>query len=179
MDRLIAVDSVADIPPALRDSPAGRLLEYHNLGRELDAYDQAELLIGMCMDHRKQLRLPDQFAYILRAGGANLRPSEFKVSYAIAVGGVRALALIGHTECGMSRLSSRRAEFVDGLVDAGWSRPNAIAHFERFAPEFEIGDPVDFASREAGRLADLYPAVTVTPMIYRVEDGRLYLVQTG
>jgi carbonic anhydrase len=179
MDRLIAVDSVADIPPALRDSPAGRLLQYHNLGRELDAYERAELLIGMCMDHRKQLRLPDQFAYILRAGGANLRPSEFKVSYAIAVGGVRALALIGHTECGMSRLSSRRVEFVEGLVDAGWSRGDAIAHFERFAPEFEIGDPVDFVSREAGRLADLYPAVTVTPMIYRVEDGRLYLVRTG
>ena len=179
MDRLIAVKSVTDIPPGLRDSPAGRLLEYHNLGRELDTYDRAELLIGMCMDHRKQLRLPDQFAYILRAGGANMRPSEFKVSYAIAVGGVRALALIGHTECGMSRLSSRRAEFVDGLVDAGWVREDALAHFERFAPEFEIGDPVDFVSSEAKRLGNLYPAVTVTPMIYRVEDGRLYLVRTA
>ena len=177
MDRLIAVDTPADIPPALRATPAGRLLEYHNLGRELDAYDRAELLIGMCMDHRKQLRLPDQFAYILRAGGANLRPSEFKVSYAIAVGGVRALALIGHTECGMSRLSSRSEEFVAGLVDAGWEPAEARRHFERFAPEFEIGDPVDFVTREARRLGDRYPAVTVTPMIYRVEDGRLYLVR--
>jgi carbonic anhydrase len=179
MDRLIAVESMADMPSDLRGTPAGRLLEYHNLGRELDSYDRAELLIGMCMDHRKQLRLPDQFAFVLRAGGANLRPSEFKVSYAIAVGGVRALALIGHTECGMSHLSSRRSEFVEGLVDAGWKRQDAIAHFERFAPEFEIGDPVDFVTREAKRLADLYPAVTVTPMIYRVEDGRLYLVKTG
>lgn len=177
MDRLIAVESSADIPPALRATPVGRLLEYHNLGRELDAYDRAELLIGMCMDHRKQLRLPDQFAYILRAGGANLRPSEFKVSYAIAVGGVRALALIGHTECGMSGLSSRRDEFVAGLVDAGWAREEAEGHFNRFAPEFEIGDPIDFVWREARRLGDRYPAVAVTPLIYRVEDGRLYLVR--
>lgn len=177
MDRLIAVESVADIPESLRGTPEARLLEYHNLGRPHDAYDRAEILIGMCMDHRKQLRLPDQFAYILRAGGGNMRPSEFKVSYAIAVGGVRAVALIGHTECGMSQLASRREEFVAGLVAVGWEQGEAIGHFERFAPEFEIGDPVDFVSREARRLAGRYPAVTFTAMMYRVEDGRLYLVR--
>jgi carbonic anhydrase len=177
MYRLIDVENVADIPPLLRDTPAARLLEYHNLGRKLDVYDRAELLIGMCMDHRKQLRIPDQFAYILRAGGGNMKPSAFKVSYAIAVGGVRAVALIGHTECGMSRLSSRREEFIAGLVDVGWKREEAVLHFDRFAPEFEIGDPVDFVSHEARRLADRYPAVTVTAMMYRVEDGRLYLVR--
>ena len=177
MDRVIAVDGVADIPPLLRGTPAARLLEYHNLGRELNACDRAEILIGMCMDHRKQLRIPDQFAYILRAGGGNMRPSAFKVSYAIAVGGVRAVALIGHTECGMSQLASRREEFIAGLVEVGWKREAAVLHFDRFAPQFEIGDPVDFVSHEARRLADLYPAVTVTAMMYRVEDGRLYLVR--
>lgn len=177
MDRLIPVERASDIPPALRDTPCGRLLEYHNLGRPFDAYDRAALLIGMCMDHRKQLRLPDQFAYILRAGGANLAPSEFKVSYAVAVGGIRWLALIGHTECGMSGLSARREEFVAGLVDAGWDRAAAGDHFDRFAPVFEIGEPVAFVSRESRRLGRRYPGVTVTPMIYRVEDGRLYLVR--
>ena len=34
----------------------------------------------MCMDNRKQLRLPDNFAYILRTGGGNIRYSEFKIS---------------------------------------------------------------------------------------------------
>jgi carbonic anhydrase len=177
MSSLIAVDRASDIPSPLRETPLGRLLEYHNLQRELDVYERAELLIGMCMDHRKQLRIPDQFAYILRAGGANLRPSEFKVSYAVAVGGIRWLALIGHTNCGMSNLVSRREEFVRGLVDAGWQPEEAARHFDRFAPEFEIGDPVDFVSREAARLGSRYPAVTVTPMIYRVEDGRLYLLR--
>lgn len=177
MDRLIAVDEQTDIPPGLRGSPAGRLLEYHNLGRRRKAYDRARLLIGMCMDHRKALRLPEQFAYVLRTGGANLRFSEFKVSYAIAVGGVRAIALIGHSRCGMSNLEARREDFVDGLVSAGWDRSAAEAHFDEFAPQFEIGDPIDFVSGEARRLASRYPAVSVTPMIYRVEDGRLYLVE--
>ena len=179
MSRLIAVDRPSDIPSPLWGTPTGRLLEFHNLEREFEVYERAEILIGMCMDHRKQLRLPDQFAYILRAGGANLLPSEFKVSYAVAVGGIRWLALIGHTNCGMSNLSSRRAEFVRGLVDAGWQPDEAERHFDQFAPEFEIGDPVEFVSHEAARLADRYPAVTVTPIIYRVEDGRLYLVRSA
>ena len=175
MNRLIPVHSVEDIPEALRDTPAARLLEYHNLGRPLERYDRAALLIGMCMDHRKQLRIPDQFAYILRAGGANLRPSEFKVSYAIAVGGVRDIALIAHTQCGMSGLAARRQEFIAGLVDVGWRREDAEAHFERNAPKFEIGDEIDFVIAEAGRLGARYPGVLVTPLVYRVEDSRLYL----
>jgi carbonic anhydrase len=44
------------------------LLEYHNLGRALDVCTKAQLLIGMCMDNRKHLRIPDNFAFIIRAG---------------------------------------------------------------------------------------------------------------
>ena len=177
MTRLLPVHAPHDIPERLRDTPVGRLLEYHNLDRPLDPYDRAVLLIGMCMDHRKHLRIPDQFAYILRAGGANLRPSEFKVSYAIAVGGVRDIALIGHTQCGMSGLASRREEFVAGLVDAGWTREEAERHFDSYAPLFEIGDEIDFVISESRRLRARYPAVSVTPLLYRVEDGQLYLVR--
>jgi carbonic anhydrase len=36
MNRLIPVNSVDDILPAYRDTPIGRLLEYHNLGRPLE-----------------------------------------------------------------------------------------------------------------------------------------------
>src|SRR5690606_39208401 len=80
VERVIAVDGPESIFPRYRGTPIGRLLEYHNLQRSYDAYTQAELLIGMCMDNRKHLSIPDNFAYILRAGGANMRPAEFKVS---------------------------------------------------------------------------------------------------
>ena len=83
MRRLRAVDKEADIPAAYSQGPIGDLLRFHNLGFPPREVQQAELLIGMCMDNRKSLRIPDNFAFILRAGGANLRYSEFRVSYAI------------------------------------------------------------------------------------------------
>ncbi|HET6229510.1 MAG TPA: carbonic anhydrase [Longimicrobiaceae bacterium] len=166
-----------DIFPQYRDTPIGKLLEYHNLDRPFDTYTQAELLVGMCMDSRKHLHIPDNFTFILRAGGANMRPSEFKVSYAVGVGGVRHIALIGHTNCGMVNLMARREPFVQGLVDAGWEALEASEHFYHFAPIFEVGDEVEFVLGEAKRLRRRYPKVQVAPMLYRVEDNRLYLLR--
>lgn len=173
---MIPVESTDAIFPHLRGTPIARLLEYHNLGRPFDAYKQAELLIGMCMDHREHLTIPGNFAYILRAGGANLRPSEFKVSYAIAVGGVRHIALIGHSQCGMVNLMARERSFVQGLVEAGWEPEAAESHFHHFSPIFEIGSEIDFVCAEANRLRLRYPKVAVAPMLFKVEDNRLYLI---
>ena len=176
--RLLAIESSADIPPRYRETPIGRLLEYHNLGAQQPVYKSAELLVGMCMDNRKHLRIPDNFAFIIRSGGANLRHSEFKVAYAIAVGGVRAIALIGHTRCGMVNLAARREQFVQGLVDnGGWDRDVAGRYFESFAPLFEIGNETDFVVSEAQRLRLRFPKVLASPLIYRVEDGRLCMVR--
>ena len=108
MNRLLSITTINEIPPEYLNTPVGHLLVYHNLKGALDTYTQAQLLIGMCMDNRKRLRMPDNFAYVIRTGGANLRYSEFKVSYAIAVGGVKAIALIGHTNCGMVNLAARK-----------------------------------------------------------------------
>ncbi|HEX9614078.1 MAG TPA: carbonic anhydrase [Bacteroidota bacterium] len=177
MNRLKKISTPADIPDLYRDTPIGRLLEYHNLGKDFDSYANAELLIGMCMDNRKHLHIPDNFAYIIRAGGANLRYSEFKVSYAIAVGDVRSIALIGHTQCGMVDLVARKDQFVRGLVKgAGWETSAAEEHFHHFAPMFEIGNEVDFILSEVKRLRSRYPRILVAPMMYRVEDNLLYLL---
>ena len=178
MNRLQTVTSKDDIPLQYRETPIGLLLEYHNLGRKLDSYTNASLLVGMCMDNRKHLHIPDNFAFIIRTGGANLRYSEFKVSYAIAVGGVRCIALIGHTQCGMVNLIARKAQFVQGLVDAaGWQEQSAEEHFFHFAPMFEIGNEVDFILSEVKRLRLRYPKIIIAPLLYKVEDNRLYLIQ--
>ena len=178
MNRLIAVTTTQDIFPEYRNTPIGLLLEYHNLHRSLDSYLKAQLLIGMCMDDRKHLRIPDNFAYIIRSGGANLRYSEFKVSYAIAVGGVTAIALIGHNQCGMVNLMARRDLFIQGLVEnAGWEQEWAEEHFMHFAPLFEVGNEVDFVLSEAKRLRLRYPKIQVAPLLYRVEDNLLYLIR--
>ena len=177
MDRLIPVVHAENIPEQYRGTPIGLLLEYHNLGRTHDEYSTAMLLIGMCMDNRKHLHMPDNFAFIIRAGGANLRYSEFKVSYAIAVGGVKHMALIGHSNCGMVNLAARKEAFVEGLAaNAGWERSKAEEHFNHFAPMFEIGNEIDFVLSETRRLRLRYPGIQIAPLLYRVEDNRLYLV---
>jgi carbonic anhydrase len=178
MNRLVPINSKEDIFPQYRETPIGKLLEYHDLGKPLDAVAVPQLLIGMCMDNRKHLSIPDNFSFIIRTGGANLRYSEFKVSYAVSVGGVRHIAIIGHTNCGMVHLVDRREQFIQGLIDAaGWTRKHAEEHFDHFAPMFEIGNEVDFVLSEAKRLRLQYPAIVVAPMIYKVEDNRIYLVE--
>lgn len=164
-----------DILPAYRDTPVGLLLEYHNLGRALGSGTAPQLLIGMCMDSRKALRIPNDFAFVLRTAGANMRDNEFRISYAIAVGGVHTIALIAHTDCGMARLDLRREQFVDGMVkNAGWDRARAEQHFAESAPKFGIRDEVEFVLREAERLRVIYPSVLIAPLLYRVEDDLLY-----
>jgi len=119
------------------------------------------------MDNRKHLRIPDNFAYIIRAGGANLRYSEFKVSYAIAFDGVKSIALIGHAQCDMVNLMAKKAAFINGLIDnAGWESEAAEDHFNHYAPMFEIGNEVDFVLSEVKRLRLRYPRILVAPLLY-------------
>src|SRR5436853_4808632 len=144
MPEILPVATPEDILPAYRGTPVGQLLEYHNLGRPSDGVPRPQLLIGMCMDSRKTLRIPNDFAFVLRTAGANMRDNEFRISYAIAVGGVRTIALIAHTDCGMARLGERRDQFIHGLMEAaGWDEARATRHFEDSAPKFGIRDEVD------------------------------------
>src|SRR6476469_9930731 len=175
MHQILPVAKPEDILPCYRGTPVGHLLEYHNLGRPLNGVTRPELLIGMCMDSRKALRIPNDFAFVLRTAGANMRDNEFRIAYAIAVGGVHTIVLIAHTDCGMAQLDKRREDFINGLVrNAGWERERAEQHFAESAPKFGIRDEVDFVLREADRLRAIYPRIFVAPLLYRVEDDLLY-----
>lgn len=175
---LLPVDCEGDIPGEYRGTPVGLLLEYHNLKRKFDVYSQACLLVGMCMDNRKSLHVPDNFAYVIRAGGGNLRDSEFPVSYAIAVGKVRHIVLIAHNHCGMVNLVSKKDQFIEGLVSgAGWKKEDAEDHFMDLVHRHEIGNEIDFVMSETERLRSRYPKVKVAPLYYRLEDNRLYCLR--
>ena len=178
MKRLISINSINDILPEYRQTPIGLLIEYHNLNRFQETYDKAQLLVGMCMDNRKHLHMPDNFAFIIRSGGANLRHSEFKVSFAISVGQISHIVLIGHNNCGMVNLISRKNEFIQGLVEtAGWEQEKAEEHFMQFAPMFEIENETDFILSETKRLRLRYPKIMIAPMFYLVEDNKLYFIK--
>lgn len=173
--QIIAAERPEDILPDLKGTPIEDLLRYHNFGEPFKTYSSAELLVGMCMDNRKQLHIPDNFAFILRSGGGNLRNSEFKVSFAISIGGVKTIALIGHTQCNMVDLKGRKDQFIRGMIDnAGWKEEDALRHFDENSTKFEISDEVDFVWGEADRLASMYPTTLVAPLLYKVEDSKLY-----
>lgn len=177
MHRTLPVTKIDDIMPVYRNTPVGRLLEYHNLGRGPIAVSRPELLIGMCMDSRKTLRIPNDFAFVLRTAGANMRDNEFRISYAIAVGGVHTIVLIAHTDCGMARLQERHAQFIEGMIaNAGWDRERAERHFAESAPKFGIKDEIGFVIQEARRLRGIYPKIQVAPLLYRVDDDLLYQI---
>ena len=178
MNRLIAVKSSKDILPEYRNTPVEKLFEYHNFKMPFNTYTDSHLLIGMCMDNRNHLHIPTNFAYIIRSGGANLRYSEFKVSYAIAVGGIRSIVLIGHNYCGMVNLFARKEQFVQGLTDAtGWDREQSEDHFMHCAPMFETGDEMEFIISEVQRLRVRYPKIQIAPLYYTIEDNMLSFIE--
>lgn len=178
MKRLILVKSENDIFEKYKNTPIQSLFEYHNLNFPLEPLEKAQILISMCMDNRKMLRIPENFAFILRSGGGSLRNSEFKVSYAIGVGEVEAIALVAHNNCNMVNLNSKKEKFVKGLVEnAGWDKKLAEEHFEEFAPIFEIGNEIDFVLSETKRLRLRYPKILIAPIFYKLEDNLLYLIE--
>lgn len=174
---IVKITNEKQIPVQYVNTPIGELIKYHNLSKHFKEYKEAQLLIGMCMDNRKYLRIPENFAYIIRTGGANLRFCEFKASYAIAIGGVKYIALIAHDKCGMVNLMGKREDFIEGLCkNAGWDKSRAEEHFMNYAPMFEIDNEIEFVVNEAKRLQDKYPLVTVVPLFYSLKDNMLNVI---
>ena len=179
-ETLCAVKLFDDILPPYRGTPVADLLAYHNLETPWRTYTRAELIVGMCMDHRKALRIPDNFAYVLRAAGANLRRIDFDLAYAVAIGGVRTLALIGHAQCGMVRLARQREDFVRGLAKhGGWTLDGARDYFDRNAPSLDIADSAKFVCSEARRLRKRFPTLTVAPLMYCTADRAICQIIEG
>ncbi len=177
-NELVMINSITDLYPKYRDTPIEQLFRYHNLNEPFDLCTKASLLVGMCMDNRKQLRIPNNYAYIIRTGGGNLRYNEFKISYAIALGDVKCIALIGHNHCGMVNLISKKQDFIQGMVkNAGWNEKQAEEHFRSFAPMFEIENEIGFLNSEVKRLREKYPRILIAPLFYNIEDNLLYLME--
>lgn len=176
--KILNINSKEEIPDYVRNTPFEELLEFHNFNKPFKDYENAQLAIVMCMDNRKQLNIPPKFSYILRTAGARITGSEFKLSFAIGFGGIKSVALIAHTNCGMVNLTSKRQRVIEGLIqNAGWTREIAENHFDSYAPFFEIEDETDFTAKEAKRLKEKYPQVQFIPFLYKVEDNKLYIIE--
>lgn len=163
----------ADILPAYRDTPVGQLLRYHNLGLAPTVHRQPEILVATCLDARRRLLVPEGFAINVTAAAAGLKRMPFKVSWAVGIAGVSALALVGHEGCGMVTLAGQREEFLNRLVAAGWERTAAEQHFDHWSDLFAIEEPAAFVRSEAARLRHRYPRLLVAPLLQDAATGLL------
>ena len=177
---IFPVTRVEDVFDEYRGTPVADLLVYHNLGDSVAEHDGPQLVVATCIDARVRLRIPVNFAFVSRSPGADLRELEFAVSFAVGFGGARAVCLIGHSDCSMTGLGRRRDAFVRGLVErAGWKGARARQQFDEHVSRYEIADPAVSVIARARALGQRYPKLVVAPLIYSVEDGRLYQVDGG
>jgi len=176
----IAIASVrndADILPASRGTPVGELLAYQNLGAAERKHAQPALLIATCLERQTALRIPAGFAISLHTAAASLKRDPFKVSWAIGLAGVSAIALVGHDDCGFTDLRGHREQFVVRMIEsAGWERPAAEQHFDHWSDLFEIDNPAEFVAAEAARLRSRYPKILVAPLLLHADTGTLQQV---
>ena len=167
----------ADILPAWRNTPIGDLLRYQNLGAPARRHARPEVLIATCLEQRAALRIPEGFAIQLHTAAASLKRDPFKVSWAIGVAGVSAIAIVGHDDCRLVELRNHREQFVVQMIEAaGWERPAAEQHFDHWSDLFEVEDPAGFVAAEAARVQSRYPKILVAPLLYQSATGTLHQV---
>jgi len=177
MDRLKCILSKKDIYPEYQDTPIGQLLEYHNLNKSYKKYSNAQLIIGTCMDHRINIRIPDNYSYLIRTAGVNLKHIDFNIAYALSVTDINNMALIAHNNCGMVGLNTNKDKIISGLINrVGWDRKVAKDYFNNYAHEFEIKDEIDFILNETKRLRNIFLKINIAPLLYNIDDQLLYQV---
>jgi sulfate permease, SulP family len=176
--RLVNVSRDSDIPKILRNTPIEVLLKSNNMGKiDIAPSDTPELLIGMCIDYRKSLYLPRDWAFVLRREGANMLGAEFALALGMSMG-TKYMALIGHDNCAMSRPQNNRDNFIKCLTEEhGWNTDLATHFFEDHIRSHEIGNEIDFILEETNRLKRTFKGLTIVPMLYRLEDNKLYLIK--
>ena len=141
------------------------LLSSHNDGELYPSFELPQLAIVTCMDFRINLRLPDRFAFVLRTGGANVRPIESYLAFSVARTGIHAIAIIGHTDCAMEKPDPY-------LVDALPTTDKMRAHYRSQIAFLAIRDARAYTLEQTERL-EAHMGLPIIPLLYRVEDHQL------
>lgn len=178
MNKLVSISEESDIPQMFRNTPIETLLKSNNMGKiEVTPNETPELIIGMCIDYRKSLYLPRDWAYVIRREGANMLGAEFALALGMSMG-ANYMALIAHDNCAMAKPQNNRERFIKCLTEEhGWTSDLATRFFEDHIRSREIGNEISFILEETNRLQHTFKGMTIVPMLYRLEDSKLYLIK--
>lgn len=174
--RLVPIDEREDIPKSWIGTPLDEFISSQNFGRDIAAKADPQLLIVSCIEFRFNPRIPSGFSYVIRSAGgrlSNIDGSEFALSYILAKG-VRHFALVGHNDCGMTKVFESKPMLVDALVEQEWSRADAEQLVETQAPEFAIKDEIDSLEHEYLELSRKFPKITIAPLFVSLSSERLH-----
>lgn len=113
---------------------------------------------------------------IRTAGGrvSHIPSSEFAFAYILA-NGVRHITIVGHNDCGMTKVHAFKPRLIEALVDQGWERENAETFIEENADRFAMKDEIDSLEFEFNRLRGLFKKVEIAPLFFSLSSSRLHL----
>lgn len=173
-DRLYEFHTEDDIPLEWRGSPIEEVILSQNFGRPIQTSGNPELLICTCIEFRYALPIPRMYAYVIRRASGRIIGSEFSVGYTLSKG-VKHLLLIGHNDCGMSKVPEAAPSVVQAFVEQGWSEDAARIYVHKHGIRHAMGDELDSLKDEYLRLRAIFPKLVIAPVFVCLHDNKLYL----
>lgn len=129
----------------LLPEPMQILLQSHNRGVSSAPFAQPALAVVTRMDFRVHLHMPENFAFMLRTGGANPEPVEPYLAFSVARMGIGAITLIGHTDCAMQYPEPYALNHLP-------THKNHIQRYRTQIAALAIGEVEHFTRRQAHKL---------------------------
>ncbi len=176
-NRLSQIVNKEDVPPRWKGSPIEALINAHNFDEAIESASEPKLLIVSCIEYRFRPEVPSMYAYVIRTAGGRLTldtGSEFALSYILAKG-VRHIALIGHNDCGMTKVEQFKPKLTEALIQQGWETEKANSFIEEHSPRFQMGDEIDALKREFQNLKDQFKKVEIAPLFVSLASARLHI----
>lgn len=172
--RLLSMSTPQEIPAEWRDTPIEKLIRSENFGEKIQSGTRPELLIATCIEFRYALPIPRMFAYVIRRASGRLVGSEFSLAYILSAG-VRHFALIGHNDCGMTKVLQKQNDLINALTEQGWPQDRAEDYVSSQSARHMMKDELDGLRREYIRLRRLFKKVTIAPMFVDLADTKLHI----
>jgi carbonic anhydrase len=172
--RLKPIKTASDIPKRWLNTPIEQLIKAHNFDVPIEPATEPQLMVVTCIEFRFQPKVPHFFAYELRQASGRLMGSEFTLAYVLTKG-VKHLALIGHNDCGMTKVKQAATALERALVGQGWPAERAHEYVTISGPRYAIRDELDALEKEFHRLRRLFKNLEIAPLFAALANSNLYL----
>lgn len=171
--KLKPINFTQDIPERWRDTPIEKFIVSHNFDRGAEISGKPELMLVTCIDYRITPKI-EHFAYVLRRASGSLAGLEFELSYALSKG-VKHLVILGHNDCGMTKVPEHREPILNALVEQGWSNSSAENFIDKHAPNYAIPGELEALEAEYDRICGMFNNLEVAPLFISLKENKIYL----